>query len=91
MPFVRSRFPKYNQAAKVVARFGGPAHLARVLGCNRSTVYKWLMPRGAHPGGTDGVIPTRALLRIRDIARAEGVHLTDADLALTLYSSESED
>lgn len=80
----RRHLPKYAQATKVAARFGGPAELARVLGVHRSTVYQWMMPRDARRGGTDGVIPTRALLKIRDVARGEGVFLTDNDLALTL-------
>ena len=87
----RKHYPKYAQATKVVKRFGGVAVLAAAMGWNRATVYKWMMPRAAHPGGTDGLIPSRALLKLRDVARHEGVLLTDADMALTLTPPYPED
>jgi hypothetical protein len=86
---IRKHHAKYDQARKVAERFGGPAALAAALGYHRATVYKWMMPRSDYRGGTDGVIPTRTLLTIRNIARGEGIYLADADLALTLTQKDS--
>lgn len=90
MTFIRTNHPRYAQAHKVAKAFGGPAALATALGLNPSTVYKWMTPRSLSKDGTDGVIPTRTLLRIRDLARYEGFLLTESDLSLTLYSPEDE-
>lgn len=81
----RIHHPRYAQAHNVVAAFGGVTALARMMGWNRATIHKWMMPRAAHPGGTDGIIPTRALLKIRDHARHEGVLISESAMALRLY------
>jgi len=68
--------PKYNQAAKVVARFGGEAALSRLLNISRISVYRWQYSR---PYGSDGLIPTAKVERIKELARANGVLLRPED------------
>lgn len=68
--------PTYNQAAKIVARFGGEAKLARLIGVSRISVYRWQYRR---PYGSDGLIPTAQIEKIRAIARLEGVLLRPED------------
>lgn len=68
--------PRYDQAAKVVARFGGEAKLARLIGVSRITVYRWQYQR---PYGSDGLIPSPQIAKIRAVARGEGILLRDED------------
>lgn len=68
--------PTYDQARKIVAKFGGERNLASLIGCNRISVYRWSYAR---PYGSDGLIPTAQIDRIKDIARTEGVVLTALD------------
>jgi len=68
--------PRYNQAAKVIAKFGGEAMLAQLLGVSRITVYRW---QYAKPYGTDGLIPSSATERMIALARVEGVLITAQD------------
>jgi hypothetical protein len=73
--------PTYNQAAKVVAKFGGEAHLAAALKragypTSRITIYRWGYSR---PIGADGLIPSSAVERVQRAARLDGIVLTDAD------------
>lgn len=70
--------PTYNQASKVVAKFGGEAKLARALGVSRITIYRW---QYASPYGTDGMVPSSAVSRVQQAARLEGIVLTDSDWA----------
>lgn len=69
---------KFNQAEKVVARFGGYSKLAALLGVSRQTVYRWLQPR---PIGTEGLIPTSQTPAILELAKTHGVDLADVDWA----------
>lgn len=80
--------PKYNQAAKIIARFGGEANLARILGINRVSVYRWQYRR---PYGGDGLIPSPMAEKIRDIARREGVLLMPNDwmAEINVYDEET--
>lgn len=68
--------PTYNQAAKIVVKFGGEARLAKAMGISRVTCYRWSYAR---PYGTDGLIPSSAIDRVQRAARIEGVLLTDDD------------
>ena len=68
--------PTYNQARKVIARFGGEQHLANLLGISRISVYRWQYRR---PYGSDGLVPTAKIAAIKQVARLEGVLLRDAD------------
>lgn len=70
--------PTYNQAFKIIAKFGGEAAVATALGVARSTVYRW---QYARPEGTDGLIPSTVIDRIKRQARLHGILLTDADWA----------
>lgn len=78
-----------SQAARVIAKFGGPYPLAAKIGYDPSQVFRWRYPEAPHPKrGTGGIIPTRALRLIRQMAREEGVLLTDDDLAPKFYSGD---
>lgn len=68
--------PAYNQASKIVARFGGEVRLADCLGINRISVYRWSYSR---PYGSDGLIPSRMVAAVQRAARIEGIVLTDQD------------
>lgn len=69
-------FPTYNQARKVIARFGGEAKLASLIGVNRISVYRWQYKR---PYGSDGLIPAFQIERIKAVARLEGILLRPED------------
>jgi hypothetical protein len=68
--------PRYNQAAKVTAKFGGEILLAQLLGVSRITIYRW---NYAKPYGTDGLVPSSAAERLMYIARQEGILITAQD------------
>ena len=68
--------PTYNQAQKVIARFGGEAKLARLIGLSRVTLYRWQYRR---PYGSDGLIPTAQIEKIKGVARTEGILLRPED------------
>jgi hypothetical protein len=68
--------PTYNQARKIVAKFGNELLTANALGVSRITVYRW---QYAKPYGTDGLIPNRMVERVQRIARLHGIVLTDRD------------
>jgi DNA-binding transcriptional regulator YdaS (Cro superfamily) len=80
MPHSRGRGkygrPTYNQAAKIVAKFGGEAALAKALGVSRTRPYVW---QYALPYGSDGLIPATSYAAIERAARIHGVLLTPAD------------
>ena len=69
-------YPTYNQAAKITARFGGENKLAELLNLSRVTVYRWQWKR---PIGTDGLVPSRQVARIQELARREGILLRQED------------
>ena len=68
--------PTYNQAQKVVARFGGEQRLAELIGVSRISIYRWQYKR---PYGSDGLIPTKQVEKIRRVARIEGILLRPED------------
>lgn len=70
--------PTYNQAQKIVAKFGGEAPLAKALGISRITAYRW---NYARPYGSDGMVPSSAVERVQRAARIQGIVLTPADWA----------
>lgn len=80
MPRIRNTgqfaFPTYNQAAKIIQRFGGEAKLAALIGISRVSVYRWQYKR---PYGSDGLIPSAHIEKIRAVARHEGVLLRPED------------
>ena len=67
-----------TQAETVLAKFGGACRLAKLLGCSDSTVFRWTYPRAN--GGTDGIVPGKALRKVLAIAAARGVVITAQDL-----------
>lgn len=68
--------PTYNQAQKVIARFGGEAKLAALIGVSRVSCYRWQYKR---PYGSDGLIPTAQIEKIKAVARIEGILLRPED------------
>jgi hypothetical protein len=73
----------FPQAQTIIAKFGGPRELARVLKevsddpndhYHPSTIYRWMYPQDV--GGTGGEIPLPALKTILKAARVAGVMLT---------------
>lgn len=69
-----------TQAHRIIAKFGGPRALARLLGYDASQVYRWTYRKDRYSNGTNGVIPEKALRRILKLARVHGVLLTQDDL-----------
>ncbi|VWC95761.1 hypothetical protein BLA39750_02211 [Burkholderia lata] len=70
--------PRYNQAAKIIARFGGESALAQALGVSRTRPYVW---QYQHPYGSDGLIPVKSIAAVERAARLQGVLLTANDWA----------
>jgi hypothetical protein len=68
--------PTYNQAQKIVAKFGGETLLSKIVKVGRITVYRW---QYARPYGSDGLIPTPMVEKINTVARMHGVLLTADD------------
>jgi hypothetical protein len=68
--------PTYNQAKKIVAKFGDERKTALALGVSRITVYRWQYSK---PYGTGGLIPGHMVERVQRVARTEGIVLTDKD------------
>lgn len=72
-----------SQAQRIIDKFGNPYRLSAALKRagitrNATAIYKWTYPRSK--GGTDGLIPTKALNEILAAARLEGIMLTQDDL-----------
>lgn len=80
MPRIRNQGahgkPTYNQASKIIARFGGEAKLAKLIGISRISIYRWQYKR---PIGADGLIPTANIEKIKAVARHEGILLRPED------------
>ena len=72
--------PTYTQARHIINKFGGTSAVAKILNITRNAVYRWTIPR--HKGGTDGLVPTKSLQTLIDASRAEGVLLSEEDLAI---------
>jgi hypothetical protein len=77
-PTLESRSEPLTQAERIIAKFGGPATLAKLIGRNPASVYRWTYSRAI--GGTDGLIPSSALRLVLDAARKEGIFITSDDL-----------
>lgn len=68
--------PAFGQAAHIIAKFGGEARLAGLIGVSRITLYRWQMQP---PAGTNGLIPNHQREKIVSVARMDGVLLTAED------------
>lgn len=71
----------YNQASRIVSKFGGVRRLAVAIGYEPTRVYRWTYPR--ERGGTDGLVPAASVPIVQTAALAHGVVLTEADWAPT--------
>lgn len=67
-----------TQADRVIAKFGSACKLAKLLKVCDSTVYRWTYP--AANGGTDGMIPVKALRKVLAAAKRAGIVITAQDL-----------
>lgn len=78
-----------SQAAHLIKKFGGPYPCARRLGYDPSQVFRWRYPEHPHPKrGTGGTVPRRALEKMFEIARAEGILLTEDDIRPRIYRGD---
>lgn len=68
--------PTWDQASKIISKFGGEAEFALATGFHRVTPYRW---QYARPYGTDGLIPSEAVGKIQAAARTHGIILTPQD------------
>lgn len=68
--------PEYNQAGKIIARFGGERLLAGLLNLNRVSVYRW---QYRPPYGSNGLVPAPWVPLIRAAAREQGILLRPED------------
>ena len=78
--------PTYNQAQRIIDRFGGEKALAKILGIRRESIYKWSY---APPYGRDGLIPHHQVAVIQAAARREGILLTAEDWQPTKFPAPS--
>lgn len=74
-----------NQAEAILARFGGPMNLYRIIkeiepenAWSHTSIYRWKYPRSK--GGTGGVIPSSAFKLLWKAARFHGIILTVEDM-----------
>lgn len=68
--------PPFNQAQKIINRFGGEREIAKALGLNPVTVYRW---QYIHPYGRNGLIPLGQIEKIKAAARINGIMLLPQD------------
>ena len=78
MPKRTRRPPSYLEPAHtILARLGGPAHVADMLGIHCTRVYAWRRSRTQR--GTGGIIPQRYHVQLLAFARACRVKLAAED------------
>lgn len=80
-------YPTYRQAEKIIAKFGGEARMASLIGVTRISIYRWQYRR---PYGSDGLIPSPQIDRIKEIARLEGIVLLKEDWEPDTYKYDEE-
>ena len=71
----------FDQANRIIRKFGGARRLAAVLRYEPSRVYKWTYSR--EKGGTGGLVPAASVTAIQAAADLQGIALTDSDWAPT--------
>jgi len=71
--------PRLTQAERVILKFNGARKLAKAIGCDMATVYKWTYPKAKQ--GCEGLIPSSAMRKVLAAARREGILLTNEDLS----------
>jgi hypothetical protein len=60
---------KLDPAATIIDMCGGIDATAAIVGCNRSTVYRWMQPDGPRDG-TGGIVPLRYVKALLQAAPA---------------------
>ena len=66
-----------KQAASVIKKCGGFSFVAKLLGVDRSRVYRWTYPKDI--GGSGGIIPAKYHNELLRKARESGIDLTPED------------
>jgi len=82
--------PMSRQAQNIIDKFGGVASLVASLkragfSRHRTAIYYWTWPKAR--GGTNGLIPTSALLEVLAAARLEGIYITVEELYPEVYDT----
>lgn len=76
-----------QQAARIIAKFGGVSRLARAMGDvghprSRSSIHRWRHTRTRFNAGSNGIVPTSAVAAVKLAAAHLKIHLTRNDWAL---------
>lgn len=72
-------------AHSVIRKFSGPDGklstgiklVSEITGADPTRVYRWMRPR--EKGGTDGIIPSKAQMRLFEHAKKENIALSPSD------------
>lgn len=67
-------------ARSIVTMIGGPNSAALIAGVTPETVWRWCAPK--ENGGSDGFIPRKRLVKIKEWAKMNGVNLPQSHLTL---------
>ncbi|MBL3571652.1 hypothetical protein BV509_10285 [Rhodovulum sulfidophilum] len=73
-------------ADKIIAKCGGVARTAEIVGVRKNWIYRWRLPR--ERGGTGGEIPRTAQLKIMEAARQGLVAISPDDFFPNKAKSE---
>jgi hypothetical protein len=76
-------------AASIIERLGGPQVVARHLGIHPTRVTAWRRPRGSS-SGTGGMVPHWRIPALLELARQQGVPMSELDFAPVLNQAPSE-
>ena len=76
---MHQQLPRLQPAAAIVEMLGGEEWIARQLGVERVTVYRWQWPSTSNSGGRDGYIPRRNWPGLIRLGKSLGIELTDDD------------
>lgn len=79
---------RYDQATKIINKFGSPYKMAEYVRISPATIYKWTWSR--ERGGTDGLIPARSMQEVIRGARIAGILLTAQDLFPEVVRTEKD-
>lgn len=67
-----------NAAECAIQKFGGVSQLAKAIGRDRTSVWRWTQPTSK--GGTGGFIPTRNVPLILEVAKKRGISFKKNEL-----------
>lgn len=67
----------YNQAQRIITRFGGYARIAQAIGKDVSAIYKWNYDKIR--GGSNGLVPSSAIPDVVKAADILGIEFKPGD------------